>query len=86
MGIAEADLVQASRWSGPTFSFARLRRGDETEFERSVFFNILGLINIPLSTKVERKRFESAQARAAGEALYCSEEHARLGPTRGPQG
>ena len=27
-----------------------------------------------------------AEARAAGEALYCSEEHARLGPTRGPQG
>jgi outer membrane protein TolC len=69
MGIAEADLVQASRWKGPTFSFARLRRGNETELERSVFFDILGLISIPLSTKVERKRFESAQARAAGEAL-----------------
>jgi uncharacterized protein len=27
-----------------------------------------------------------AEARAAGERLYCSEEHARLGPTRGPQG
>ncbi|MEK6242966.1 MAG: TolC family protein [Pseudomonadota bacterium] len=74
MGIAEADLVQASRWSGPTFSFARLRRGNETEFERSVFFNILGLINIPLSTKVERKRFESAQARAAGDALKLALE------------
>jgi outer membrane protein TolC len=69
MGIAEADLVQASRWSGPTFSFARLRRGNETEIERSVFFNLLGLITIPLSTEMERKRYESAQARAAGEAL-----------------
>ena len=69
MGIAEADLVQASRWKGPTFSFARLRRGNETELERSVFFDILGLISIPLSTKVERRRFESAQARAAGDAL-----------------
>ena len=74
MGIAEADLVQASRWRGPTFSFARLRRGDETEFERSVFFDILGLISIPLSTKVERKRFESAQARAAGEALRLAHD------------
>ncbi|HEX5957757.1 MAG TPA: TolC family protein, partial [Hyphomicrobiaceae bacterium] len=44
VGIAEADLVQASRWRGPTFSFARLRRGDETEYERSVFFDVLGLI------------------------------------------
>ena len=74
MGIAEADLVQASRWSGPTFSFARLRRGDEIEYERSVFFNFLGLISIPLSTKVERQRFESAQARAAGEALKLALE------------
>jgi outer membrane protein TolC len=74
MGIAEAELVHASRWSGPTFSFARLRRGDETEFERSVFFNLLGLLTIPLSTRFEEKRFESAQARAAGEALKLALE------------
>src|SRR5688572_14593550 len=48
VGVAEADLVQASRWRGPTFSYARLRRGDEIERERSVFFNVLGLITIPL--------------------------------------
>lgn len=69
LGIAEADLVHASRWSGPVFSFGRLRRGDETEYERSVFFNVLGLITIPLATKAEEKRFETAKARAAGEAL-----------------
>jgi len=69
MGIAEADLVQASRWSGPKFSFARLRRGNETEYERSVFFDLLGLVTIPLSVKGEEKRFEAAKARAAGEAL-----------------
>src|SRR5688572_3671173 len=41
VGIAEADLVQASRWRGPTFSFARLRRHDEKEIERGVFFDVL---------------------------------------------
>jgi len=69
MGIAEADLVQASRWSGPKFSFARLRRGNETEYERSVFFDLLGLVTIPLSVKGEEKRFEATKARAASEAL-----------------
>ena len=69
VGVAEADLVQASRWRGPTFSFARLRRGDEMEYERSVFFDVLGLITIPLSTRVESKRLEGAQTRAASEAL-----------------
>ncbi|MEO8144637.1 MAG: TolC family protein [Betaproteobacteria bacterium] len=77
MGIAEADLVQASRWRGPTFSFARLRRGDETEFERSVFLDILGLISIPLATKAQEKRFEAAKVRAAGEALRLALETRR---------
>ncbi len=74
MGIAEAELVQASRWSGPTLSFARLRRGDETEHERSVFFDVLGLITIPLATKAQEKRFEAAKLRAAGEALRLALE------------
>jgi outer membrane protein TolC len=74
VGIAEADLVQASRWRGPTFSFARLRRGDETEYERSVFFDVLGLITIPLSVRVEEKRLASAQSRAAAEGLRVALE------------
>ena len=69
VGIAEADLVQASRWRGPTFSFARLRRGDEREYERSVFFDVLGLLTIPLSVRVEEKRLAATQNRAAAEAL-----------------
>jgi outer membrane protein TolC len=76
MGIAEADLVQASRWSGPKFSFARLRHGgsSETDYQRGVFFDLLGLITIPLSTRAERKRFEAAQARAAVEAVRLALE------------
>jgi outer membrane protein TolC len=69
VGIAEADLVQASRWRGPTFSFARLRRGDEIETERGVFFDVLGLLTIPLSTRASESRLEATQNRAAAEAL-----------------
>jgi len=69
VGIAEADLVQASRWRGPNFSFARLRRGGEVEYERSVFFDVLGLLTIPLSVRGEEARLEAAKSRAAGEAL-----------------
>ena len=69
LGIAEADLVQASRWSGPTLSYARLRRGDEVEREASVFFDVLGLISIPLSTKAQGQRFEAAKHRAAEDTL-----------------
>ncbi|HZM35669.1 MAG TPA: TolC family protein [Burkholderiales bacterium] len=69
VGIAEADLVEASRWRGPRFSFARLTRGDEVEYERSVFFDLLGLVTIPLSVRVEEKRLDGARNRAAAEAL-----------------
>ena len=69
LGIAEADLVQASRWSGPTFSFARLKRDEEVEREASVFFDVLGLFTIPWSTKAQEQRFAAARHRAAEETL-----------------
>src|SRR5688500_6283048 len=74
VGIAEADLVRASRWRGPTFSFARLRRGGETEIERGVFFDVLGLLTIPLSTRASESRLEATQNRAAAEALRVALE------------
>ena len=74
VGIAEADLVQASRWRGPTFSFARLRRGDETEIERGVFFDVLGLLTIPLSTRASESRLQGTQNRAAAEGLRVALE------------
>jgi outer membrane protein TolC len=74
LGIAEADLVQASRWSGPTFSFARLRRGGEVEYERSLFVNLLGLVTIPLARRIESERFEAVRLRATSEALRVALE------------
>jgi len=72
LGIAEADLVQASRWSGPKLGFARLTRADEIERETSIFFDVLGLLSIPLSTRAQDKRFATAQHRAAEEALHLA--------------
>ena len=69
VGIAEADLVQASRWRGPRFTFARLKRGDDVEIERGVFFDVLGLLTIPLSVRASENHLQASQSRAAGEAL-----------------
>lgn len=74
VGIAEADLVQASRWRGPTLSLGRLRRGDETEIERGVFFDVLGLLTIPLSTRASESRLQATQNRAAAEGLRVALE------------
>jgi outer membrane protein TolC len=69
VGIAEADMVQASRWRGPTFTYERLTRGAVAEIERGVFFDVLGLLTIPLATRAGENRLQAAQQRAAGEAL-----------------
>jgi outer membrane protein TolC len=77
LGIAEADVVQAGRLRNPGFSFARLRRGDELEIERTFLFDVLGLITMPIRTDLERRRFELTKARVASEVLQVATDTRR---------
>lgn len=77
LGIAEADLVQAGRLRNPVFSFARLKRGDEMEYERSYVMPIMSLLTMPIATRIERRRFEQAQLRAAANALRVADDTRR---------
>ena len=69
LGIAEADLVQAGRMANPSFSFGRLSGGHDVEIERSIMFDIVGLLTLPVRSKIEQRRFEIAKLQAAGEAV-----------------
>jgi len=69
LGIAESELVRAGRLANPTFGFGRLSGGGITEIDRSVLFNVLGLLTIPVASQVERQRFEQAQYQAASDAV-----------------
>lgn len=77
LGVSEADFVQAGRIRNPGISFARMRGGDETEIDRSVMFDVVGLLTLPLRTKIERNRFEQAKLAAAGEAVRLASETRR---------
>lgn len=77
LGIAEADLVQAGRLRNPSFSFGRLTRGDEIEYERKLMLPILGLLTMPLTTKIEGRRFEQVQLRAASDAVRIADDTRR---------
>lgn len=77
LGVAEADLVQAGRLRNPVFSFARLKRGGEMEYERSYMMPIMNLLTMPIATRIERRRFEQAQMRAAREALRVADDTRR---------
>jgi outer membrane protein TolC len=72
LGLAEADLVQASRLPNPGFSMLRARRGDEIKIEQTLTFNVLSLLAVPLATRVEQRRFEQARREAALEVLQLS--------------
>ena len=69
LGVAEADLVQAGRMRNPAFSFSRMSGGGETEIERSVMFDLVGLLTMPIRRDIEARRFRGAQLVAATDAV-----------------
>ncbi len=69
LGVAEADLVQAGRMRNPGFSFGRMRGGDDVEIERSIMFDLVGLLTIPVRSGIEQRRFEQAKLEAASQAV-----------------
>jgi outer membrane protein TolC len=74
LGIAEAELVRASRLPNPGFSFARLKRGSEVEYERTFSFDLGHLIALPFAAQMEGRRFEAIQRSVAMEMLQVASE------------
>lgn len=74
LGIAEAELVQASRLPNPGFSFARLKRGGEREIERTFSFDLGHLIAMPLTRQIEDRRFAAVQRSVSMEMLALASE------------
>jgi outer membrane protein TolC len=77
LGVAEADLVQAGRMRNPGFSFGRMRDGDDVEIERSVMFDLVGLLTIPVRSGIEQRRFEQAKLQAASDAVQLAADTRR---------
>lgn len=69
LGVAEADFVQAGRMRNPSFSFGRVSGGGEAEIDRSVMFDIAGLLTLSTRASIEKGRFEQAKLLAASEAV-----------------
>lgn len=77
LGVAEADLVQAGRMRNPSFSFGRMRGGDDVEIERSVMFDLLGIVTMPVRSRIEGRRFEQAKLQAASQAVQLAADTRR---------
>lgn len=68
LGIAESELVRAGRLKDPSLSFGRMSGGGGVEIERTVLFDILGLLTMPMAKEVGQ-RFEQAQYQVAYDAV-----------------
>lgn len=68
-GVAEADLVQAGRLRNPGFSFGRLSGGGDAEIDRGIFFDLAGLLTMPMRSRIESGRFEQAKLQAAADVI-----------------
>jgi outer membrane protein TolC len=65
VGVAQADLAQASRLQNPGFDFKRTGAGGDLEIERTLTFNLVGALLTPLASKLEARRFEQVRHEVA---------------------
>ena len=77
LGVAEADLVKAGRLRNPSFRFGYLSGSGIAEIDRSIVFDVLGLLTMPTAKRVEQSRFEQVQLQAAYDAVGVATEARR---------
>lgn len=77
LGVAEADLVQAGRLQNPVFDFKRSHGGGEVSYERTLTFNLVGLITAPMASRIEGRRFEQTKLLVASAALKVAADTRR---------
>jgi len=65
LGVAEADRVRAGRLANPSLRFGRLAGGGVTEIDRSVMFDLLGLLTLSVASQFVQRQLEQVQLQTA---------------------
>ncbi|MCC8405613.1 TolC family protein [Paraburkholderia sp. MMS20-SJTN17] len=69
LGISEADLVQAGRLPNPGFTFSRTHWSDGFGISRTFSMGVLGVLTLPVATRIESRRFEQTKLETANAML-----------------
>ncbi|MEO8302889.1 MAG: TolC family protein [Betaproteobacteria bacterium] len=77
LGVSESELVRAGRLPNPRFSFSRISNGQSVEIERKFVVDVVGLLMMPVVSKVESARFLATQTAVASEAVRVAAETRR---------
>ena len=67
VGIAQADLAQASRLPNPSFDFKRTSQGGDIGIERTFTMSLVGVLTTPLKARLESKRFQQVKLAVGAE-------------------
>ncbi|MFM0033957.1 TolC family protein [Paraburkholderia strydomiana] len=74
LGVSEADLVQAGRLPNPGFTFSRTHWSDGFGISRTFSMGVLGLLTLPVATRIEGRRFEQTKLETANAMLAVAAE------------
>ncbi|MBM3490064.1 MAG: TolC family protein [Alphaproteobacteria bacterium] len=77
LGFAAADMMESILPRGPGYSYKRDSGGGDVELERTVTFDLLGLLTLPVRAQVESDRYAGAKRRAAGRVIALAGETRR---------
>ena len=77
LGIGEAELVRAGRLPNPRFSFSRLSNSQSLEIERKLAVDVVSILMMPITSKIEASRFQRTQMVVAAEALRVAADTRR---------
>jgi len=77
LGIAEAELVRAGRLPNPRFSFSRMSNSQSLEIERKFVVDVVSILIMPITSKLEAVRFQTTQTAVAAEALRVAADTRR---------
>ncbi|AIY40769.1 Copper tolerance protein [Collimonas arenae] len=72
LGIAEASWVQAGRLPNPGFSFGRTRNGDDIKIDRSFSMAVMGLLTLPVTSRIEAQQFQVRKLTTANRILQVA--------------
>ena len=74
LGVADAELLEASRLPNPGLTISRPRSGANLEIEHSLHYSLARLLVLPLLKRTEEARFEQTQRAVAVEVLTLASE------------
>jgi multidrug efflux system outer membrane protein len=69
LGLSDAERVLASNWPAPHLMLGRLTERDMREIERSLSFNVLGLLTLPWQAQVQNQQHEMRRLQTAQELI-----------------